>query len=263
MQIDTASTQNGQVITERTILAVPLVTRSYTDLLALQPGVTPTTSGLAGSQGGQFSATGFTFNNVSGDLNAGNLSVNGQRESANGFLLNGTTVQEFAFSGAAIIPNLDSIAEFRIVTNNFDAEYGNYPGGQVNVITKAGANKLHGSAFEFLRNKSFDATRYFAPVKDDHKQNQFGGTIGGPIKRDKLFFFADYQGNRVVIGQSGNFGSIAVPTTAERSGDFSAVGASMTGDRPDSPCPRPATGRPGTLRSRGSDRRRSDGRRTP
>ena len=87
--------------------------------------------------------------------------MNGQRESANGFLLNGTTVQEFAFSGTAMIPNLDSIAEFRIVTNNFDAEYGNYAGGQINVITKSGTNRFHGSGFEFLRNKAFDATRYF------------------------------------------------------------------------------------------------------
>jgi hypothetical protein len=223
VQIDIASTQMGQVIDEQKITAVPLVTRSYTDLLALQPGVAPATSGLAGSQGGQFSATGFTFTPISGDLNAGNLSVNGQREASNGFLLNGTTVQEFAFSGAGIIPNLDSIAEFRILTNNFDAEYGNYAGGQINVITKSGSNKFHGSAFEFLRNRSFDATRYFTTIKDDHKQNEFGGTFGGPIKRDKLFFFGDYQGNRVVIGQSGSFGQVAVPTSAERTGDFSAI----------------------------------------
>ncbi len=208
--------------------AVPLVTRSYTDLLALQPGVTPTSSGLAGGQGGQFSATGFTFTPISGDLNAGNLSVNGQRESSNGFLLNGTTVQEFAFSGAGIIPNLDSIAEFRIVTNNFDAEYGNYAGGQINVITKAGTNRFHGSAFEFLRNKAFDATRYFTVLKDDHKQNEFGGTFGGPIVREKLFFFADYQGNRVILGQSGG-ALVTVPSVAERSGDFSAIAGSMTG----------------------------------
>jgi hypothetical protein len=229
VQLDPASTQNGEVIRAQTMTAVPLVTRSYTDLLALQPGVTPVSSGLAGGQGGQFSATGFTFNNVSGDLNAGNLSVNGQRESSNGFLLNGTTVQEFAFSGTAIIPNLDSIAEFRIVTNNFDAEYGNYAGGQINVITKSGANRFHGSAFEFLRNRSFDATKWFSPVKDDHKQNEFGGTIGGPILHDKLFFFADYQGNRVVQGQSGSTQPTGVPTTAERNGDFSALAGSLTG----------------------------------
>jgi len=229
VQLDTASTQNGEVIRAQTITAVPLVTRSYTDLLALQPGVTPVSSGLAGGQGGQFSATGFTFNNVSGDLNAGNLSVNGQRESANGFLLNGTTVQEFAFSGAGIIPNLDSIAEFRIVTNNFDAEYGNYAGGQINVITKSGANKFHGSAFEFLRNRSFDARNYFSSVRDDHKQNEFGGTVGGPIVHDKLFFFGDYQGNRVIQGQSGSSGNITVPTVAARHGDFSAQASALTG----------------------------------
>ena len=229
VQLDTASTQNGEVIRAETITGVPLVTRSYTDLLALQPGVTPVSSGLAGGQGGQFSATGFTFNNVSGDLNAGNLSVNGQRESSNGFLLNGTTVQEFAFSGAGMIPNLDSIAEFRIVTNNFDAEYGNYAGGQINVITKSGTNKFHGSAFEFLRNRSFDATRYFTSTKDDHKQNEFGGTIGGPILHDKLFFFGDYQGNRVVQGQAGSTGHQPVPTEAERHGDFSALTGSLTG----------------------------------
>lgn len=229
VQLDTASTQNGEVISAQTITAVPLVTRSYTDLLALQPGVSAISSGLAGGQGGQFSATGFTFNQVSGDLNAGNLSVNGQRESANGFLLNGTTVQEFAFSGAGMIPNLDSIAEFRIVTNNFDAEYGNYPGGQINVITKSGTNKIHGSAFEFLRNRSFDAKNFFSQTKDDHKQNEFGVTVGGPIVRDKLFFFGDYQGNRVVQGQSGLSGPKTVPTDAERSGDFLALSDLLTG----------------------------------
>ena len=124
VHVETTSTQMGEVITGNAMTAVPLVTRSYTDLLALQPGVAAQSSGLAGGQGGEFSATGFQFTSISGDLNAGNLSVNGQRESANAFLLNGTTVQEFAFSGTAIIPNLDSIAEFRIITNNFDAEYG-------------------------------------------------------------------------------------------------------------------------------------------
>jgi len=229
VQLDTASTQNGEVITARTITAVPLNGRSYTDLLALQPGVSAVSSGLAGGQGGQFSATGFTFAKISGDLSAGNLSVNGQRESSNGFLLNGTTVQEFAFSGAGIIPNLDSIAEFRILTNNFDAEYGNYAGGQINVITKSGTNKFHGSAFEFLRNRAFDAKNYFSATKDDHKQNQFGGTIGGPIVKDKVFFFGDYQGNRVVQGQSGGTGTFPVPTTAERAGDFSALGSALNG----------------------------------
>jgi hypothetical protein len=229
VQLDTASTQMGEVITGQTMTTVPLVSRSYTDLLALQPGVSPVSSGLAGGQGGQFSATGFTFTSVSGDLNAGNLSVNGQRESANGFLLNGTTVQEFAFSGTAIIPNLDSIAEFRILTNNFDAEYGNYAGGQINVVTKAGSNAYHGSLFEFLRNTDFDARNYFATARDPYQQNQFGGTFGGPIKHDKLFFFIDFQGNHVIQGQTGSLGQIPVASNAERNGDFSAVASQLTG----------------------------------
>ncbi|WP_263355687.1 TonB-dependent receptor domain-containing protein [Acidicapsa ligni] len=218
---ETVSTQMGEVISGKTMTAMPLVSRSYTDLLALQPGVSPTSSGFAGGQGGAFSATGFTITPVSGSLNAGNQSVNGQREASNGFLLNGTTVEEFAFSGAGIIPNLDSIAEFRILTNNFDAEYGNYSGGQINVITKSGTNTFHGSVFEFLRNAAFDAKNYFATTRDDHKENQFGGTIGGPIKHDKLFFFGDYQGDRVIIGQSA-LGRIPVPSDAERQGNFSA-----------------------------------------
>src|SRR6202789_1450333 len=201
LHVETTSSQMGEVISGDTMTAVPLVSRSYTDLLALQPGVAPSSSGLAGGQGGNFSATGFAITPISGSLNAGNQSVNGQRESSNGFLLNGTTVQEFAFSGTGIIPNLDSIEEFRILTNNFDAEYGNYAGGQINVITKAGTNGFHGSLFEFLRNTDFDAKNYFAPTRDDHKENQFGGTIGGPIKRDKGFFLRDYPGDRIMLVQ--------------------------------------------------------------
>ena len=188
----------------------------------------PSSSGLAGGQGGNFSATGFTITPISGSLNAGNQSVNGQREASNGFLLNGTTVQEFAFSGTGIIPNLDSIEEFRILTNNFDAEYGNYAGGQINVITKSGSNRFHGSVFEFLRNTDFDAKNYFATTRDDHKENQFGGTIGGPIKHDKLFFFGDYQGDRIIIGQSA-LGRIPVPSDAERAGDFSDPSLGLAG----------------------------------
>src|ERR1700744_69231 len=218
LHVETTSNQRGEVISGQTMTAVPLVSRSYTDLLALQPGVAPSSSGLAGGQGGSFSATGFTLTPISGSLNAGNQSVNGQRESSNGFLLNGTTVQEFAFSGTGIIPNLDSIEEFRILTNNFDAEYGNYAGGQINVITKSGTNRFHGSVFEFLRNTDFDAKNYFATTRDDHKENQFGGAIGGPIKHDRLFFFGDYQGTRTTQGVS--TGDITVPSAAQRSGQF-------------------------------------------
>src|SRR5208337_895817 len=228
--VETTTTQLGEVISGHEMTGVPLVTRSYTDLLALQPGVSSSSSGIGGGGGGSantgsnFVAAGFNLTPVSGDLSAGNLSVNGMREANNGFLLNGAIVQEAGFGGTAVIPNLDSIAEFRIITNNFDAEYGNYSGGQINVITKSGTNGFHGDLFEFLRNTNLDARGYLDPARAAYHQNQFGGTIGGPIKRDKLFFFGDYQGNRVVQGVS--TGKIPVPTTAEaNNGDFSIPAA--------------------------------------
>ncbi len=224
--VETTTTQLGEVISSKEMTGVPLVSRSYTDLLALQPGVSSSASGIGGGGGGaantgsNFIAAGFAVTPVSGDLNAGNLSVNGMREANNGFLLNGAIVQEAGFGGTAVIPNLDSIAEFRIITNNFDAEYGNYSGGQINVITKSGTNGFHGDLFEFLRNTNLDGRDYFVPTRGAYHQNQFGGIFGGPIKRDKIFFFADYQGNRVVQGVSTTF---SVPTPEELGGDFSNV----------------------------------------
>ena len=223
LRVETANTQMGEVIEGQEMAAVPLVTRSYTDLLALQPGVVAQASGITGAYAGAFTSAGFALPAVSGDLNSGALSVNGQREAANGFILNGASVQETGFSGAGAIPNLDSIAEFRILTNNFDAEYGNYSGGQINVITKSGTNQWHGNVFEFLRNTSLDARNFFDPAGQigAYHQNQFGGTFGGPIKRDKLFFFADYQGNRRIQGQNQTIQGI--PSNAEKGGDFSGL----------------------------------------
>jgi hypothetical protein len=233
VHVEETSTQMGEVIDSQKITEVPLVARSFTDLLALQPGVVPVASGLSGGTSGTFVSLGFAINLVSGDLNAGNLSVNGMREASNGFLLNGAVVEETAVHGTAAIPNLDSIGEFRIITNNFDPEYGSYAGGQINVITKSGTNRFHGNVFEFLRNTRLNTRNYFALPGSKlaaFQQNQFGGTFGGPILRNKLFFFGDYQGNRKVIGQFGQGGGdIAVPSDAERTGDFSALSSQMTG----------------------------------
>src|ERR1700684_1347176 len=120
--------------------------------------------------------------------------------------------------GTAIIPNLDSIAEFRILTNNFDAEYGEYSGGQINVITKSGSNAFHGDLFEFLRNTNLDARNYFSPSRGSFDQNQFGGTLGGPIKRSKIFFYTDYQGTRQTQGV--DTGLIPVPSSQDRVGNL-------------------------------------------
>jgi hypothetical protein len=223
LQVETTSTQMGEVIEDQQVTAVPLNGRSFTDLLALQPGVANTNSEIGGgsSSNNNFQSGGFMLPNVSGSENTGNQSVNGMRESANGYLLNGMSVQEYAFSGTAVVPNLDSLSEFRIITNNFDAEYGNFAGGQINVVTKAGTDQLHGNVFEFLRNTDFDAANYFDQgTRGAFQQNQFGGTAGGPIRKGKVFFFSDYQGTRNVVGIS--TGLVAVPTTAERGGDFSA-----------------------------------------
>jgi hypothetical protein len=226
LHVETVSSQMGEVIEGKEMTAVPLVTRSYTDLLALQPGVVSSPSGMTGAYAGSFISAGFAVPPVSGDLNSGALSVNGMRESANGFILNGILVQEVGYSGAGAIPNLDSIAEFRILTNNTDAEYGNYAGAQINVVTKSGTNQWHGNVFEFLRNTDLDAKNYFdVGNRGAYNQNQFGGTFGGPVIRDKIFFFADYQGNRVVQAVPQTIAG--APSSATEAGDFSGIAASF------------------------------------
>ena len=228
LHVETVSSQMGEVIEGKEMTDVPLVSRSYTDLLALQPGVVPTASGMSGAYAGSFISAGFALPPVSGSLNSGAQSVNGMRESANAFILNGVLVQEMGYSGAGAIPNLDSLAEFRILTNNTDAEYGNYAGAQINVVTKSGTNQWHGNVFEFLRNTDFDAKNYFdVNGRGAYHQNQFGGTFGGPIIRDKLFFFADYQGNRVIQAVPQTIAG--APSAATLSGDFSGIASSLTG----------------------------------
>jgi hypothetical protein len=223
VQVDTASTQLGDVVTAANVAALPLNGRSYTDLLALQPGVLPiTTISSLTVQG-----LGQSVFSPSGDLNPGTLSINGQRESANGFMINGADAEETGSMAAAIVPNLDSIAEFRILSDNFDAEYGRYTGGQINVITKSGANEFHGDVFEFLRNTDLDARNFFSPNRGTFIQNQFGGTAGGPIVRNKLFFFSDYQGTRQIQGT--DTGLIPVPSLEDRSGNLSDQASSLTG----------------------------------
>jgi hypothetical protein len=194
--------------------AVPLDGRSFTDLLSLQAGVAPASSITSST----VQDVGATTLSPSGTLNPGTISVNGQREFANYFGVNGSDVEEDVNAGTAIIPNLDAIAEFRIITSNFDAEYGEFSGGQISVITKSGSNGFHGSAFNFLRNTDLNARNYFSPTRGAFRQNQFGGTFGGPLRRNKVFFFADYQGTRQTQGI--DTGEISVPTQAQRGGSF-------------------------------------------
>src|SRR5580658_5482669 len=221
-QVDTVATHLGELVTGAQMTALPLNGRSYTDLLSIQPGVAPVSTLLpnsvimAGVTGGL---------SPSGDLNPGNLSIDGQRESSNGFLVDGIDVQEHMNGGTSIVANLDSIDEFRVLTNNFDPEYGNYNGGMVTVITKSGSDSFHGTAFEFLRNTALDARGYFDLNRPVFRQNQFGGTLGGPLKHGKVYFFADYQGTRTNEGVE--TGAISVPSLEDRAGHLSDQAASF------------------------------------
>jgi len=223
-QVDTVATHLGELVTGSQMTALPLNGRSYTDLLPIQPGVAPASTLLpnsvimAGVTGGL---------SPSGDLNPGNLSIDGQRESSNGFLVDGIDVQEHMNGGTSIVSNLDSIEEFRVLTNNFDPEYGNYNGGMVTVITKSGSDSYHGSGFEFLRNTALDARGYFDPTRPAFRQNQFGGTFGGPLQHQKVYFFGDYQGTRTNEGVE--TGLISVPSVQDRAGNLLDTADTLTG----------------------------------
>lgn len=205
VQVETTNTQLGNVVEDKTMLALPLNGRSYINLLSIQAGVAPQT-GAAASQG--------------------IISVNGQRGSSNSFLVNGGDVNEGVNFGAEIIPNLDSIAEFRLITNSFDAEYGRFSGAVMNAITKSGTNGFHGSAFEFLRNSDLDARGFFDKQVPVLKRNQFGYAVGGPAIKNKLFWFTDYQGTRQSQGSSSSLS--VLPSVDQRNGIFSPSDLSGT-----------------------------------
>jgi hypothetical protein len=201
--VDTTTTQLGAVVGERAVSNLPLAQRDTYQLLQLQPGVQ--------SQVG--------LDSVYGSDRAGVVSVNGGRGRDNNFTVNGGDGNDLFAGLPAIQPSPDAIEEFRVLTNTFDAEYGRNSGAVVNVVTKSGSNDWHGNAYEYFRNKNLNARGFFDTEKLDYLQNQFGATFGGPIKKDKTFFFVNYEGNRVRRGSSGDV--VTVPTDLERTGDFS------------------------------------------
>ena len=215
LQIETTNTQLGEVVEEKKVLSLPLNGRSYIDLLGLQAGVAPGTAESIQQD-----------RPVSGGLSAGNISVNGQRETANAFLVNGGDVSEGRNLGAAILPNIDSVAEFRLITNSFDAEYGKFSGAIMNAVTKSGTNGFHGAAFEFLRNDKLDARNFFDPEKGALRRNQFGYAVGGPFLKNRLFWFTDYQGTRETKGIS--TGVVTVPSLDQRQGVFTPEDLSLS-----------------------------------
>jgi len=210
--LDTTSTQLGAVVNSRDATELPLNQRDVYQLLQLQPGVQ--------SQLGN--------DLFYGSDKAGVVTVNGGRGRSNNYSVNGGDGNDLFANLPAVQPSPDSIEEFRVITNNFDAEFGRNSGAVINVVTKSGTNDWHGDAFEFFRNKVLNAKGFYDPVKPDSIQNQFGGTFGGPIKKDKTFFFTSYEGRRIKKGKSSN--PVPLPTAANQAGDFSdGAGAQFTG----------------------------------
>jgi len=203
--VDTTSTQLGAVVGERAVSEMPLAQRDTYQLLQLQPGVQ--------SQLG--------VDSLYGSDRAGVVSVNGGRGRDNNFTVNGGDGNDQFANLPAIQPSPDSIAEFRVLTNTFDAEYGRNSGAVINVVTKSGSNSLHGNLYEFFRTQALNARGFFDSTKLDYLQNQFGATLGGPIRKDKTFFFVTYEGDRLRKGTSSD--TVTVPTANERLGDFSAT----------------------------------------
>jgi len=209
--VDTSSTQLGAVMDSKQVSQLPLNARDTYQLLQLQPGV----QGVGGSD------------LFYGSNTAGAVSVNGGRGRSNNFSVNGGDGNDLFVNSPAIQPSPDSIAEFRVLSNTFDAEYGRNSGAVINVVTKSGGNQWHGSVYEFFRNKALDARGFLDPSTPDNKQNQFGGTFGGPIKKDRTFFFTSYEGRRIVQGITGD--PTVVPTASDRAGLGFANGGGAVG----------------------------------
>ena len=209
--LQTESTQLGQVIDSRTNTTLPLATRNYVQLTLLAPGsVHPDPSSFSS---GQTTAS------------SGRPYVNGNREQANNFILDGMDNNQVSDNLVGYTPSVDAIQEFNEITQNAPAEFGNFMGGIISTTIKSGTNSYHGDAFEFLRNDALNANswgdNFTAAPKGKIRWNEFGATFGGPILKDKLFFFVDYQGQR--FDTPASVGATSMMTAAERSGDFSQL----------------------------------------
>ena len=203
--VETSSTQLGAVVNNRSVNELPLNARDTYQFLQLQPGV----QSQLGSSGGTFY----------GSDSAGSVSVNGGRSRANNFSVNGGDANDQFVNLPTVQPTPDAIEEFRVISNTFDAEYGRNSGAVVNVVTKSGTNQWHGNVYEYFRNKVLNAQGFLNTTKPQFNQNQFGGTFGGPIRKDRTFFFTSYEGRRIRQGISSDL--VFVPNPQERTGDFS------------------------------------------
>ena len=213
--VQTDSASLGEVIESNEIVQLPLNGRNFMQLTLLAPGVTDPPNDL------RYSLQGVA------------PSANGIRSEYDNYLLDGTSNTEHFNGDVSAVPPLDSIEEFKLQTENYSAEYGQGGGLVVNIVTKSGTNALHGNAWEFIRNDAADADNYFSTTRPPFQRNQFGGTLGGPIVKDKTFFFVSYEGIR---SREGVTIAERVPTQLERGGDFSQSVGTLPTD--------PTTGQP-------------------
>ena len=208
--INTTTAEISNIVDEKAISQLPLNGRDPSSLVLLSPGTTNVLN-----TGGGYLQSGFSFPTETG------ASADGGRQGSTYYLLDGVPNVDAYLGLAAPFPNADATSQFRVISNNFDARYGFSPGAVVSIESKSGSNSFHGGVFEFLRNNDLNAKNWFTGQLDTLKRNQFGGYVGGPILKDKLFFFANYQGTRSVANGASN--STYTPTAAMLNGDFSAV----------------------------------------
>jgi outer membrane receptor protein involved in Fe transport len=204
--VQSAVSSLGETVMEREILDLPLDGRNFSQLGLLQPGVVPLTPGLleAGGPARQNQA----------------YAVDGQRPESNNFMIDGADNESSVDGGFVLKPPIDAIAEFKILSHNADAEFGRNTGSTTNIVTRSGSNSFHGAAWEFLRNDAMDSSDSFTHSVQPLKQNQFGGTFGGPIVKDKTFFFGYYEGLR---NRQGETVPATVPSSLERQGNFAEL----------------------------------------
>src|SRR6266403_4408620 len=212
----------GQVVEQRSVTELPLNGRNPLALVALVPGVVPQGQPSAGNSS--------TSNPVGANPFAlGDFQVGGGMSGQSQILIDGVPTNGAYLNVVTVVPTQDAIEEFKVQTNNLGPEYGRFAGGVINLSTKSGTNTFHGSAYEFIRNKVLNANDFFAnrggTKRPPFTQNQFGANVGGPVFKNKLFFFSSYEGFRQ---RKGSILTTWVPTAAERGGDFSQIGSSNT-----------------------------------
>ena len=198
-QVETTSIQLGATLNAGQVTSLPLNGRNWVQLQQTLPGVV-----------------------AASDRFGNNFSTNGSRSQANNFLVNGTDANDLPLNSPLVIPSPDAIAEVSVVTNTINPEFGRNGGAVLNATTKSGSNRIHGDGFEFYRDTSLNTRNFFNPSSTIFHQNQFGGTVGGPIVKDKAFFFFSYQGTRNVEPEPGSVNTATVFTTAQRAGNFGA-----------------------------------------